>query len=79
MRVKPAAQIGYGSKVLLQDSVNGDTGAGSSAIRITTGIFSTWRAAGVTCDHEVVSSTGCDLVQRRGCDPESPLGMPNRN
>ena len=53
VRVKPAAQIVYGSKVLLQDSVNGETGAGSSAIRITTGIFSTWRAAGITCEHEL--------------------------
>ena len=53
VRVKPAAQIVYGSKVLLQDTVNGETGAGSSAIRITTGIFSTWRAAGITCEHEL--------------------------
>jgi hypothetical protein len=45
VRVKPAAQIVYGSKALLQDTVNGETGGGSSAIRITTGIFSTWRAA----------------------------------
>ena len=52
-RVKPAAQIVYGSKVLLQDAINGETGAGSSAIRITTGIFSTWRAAGITCEHEL--------------------------
>jgi len=29
------------------------TGAGSSAIRITTDIFSTWRAAGITCEHEL--------------------------
>jgi Photosystem I psaA/psaB protein len=28
-------------------------GGGSSAIRITTGIFSTWRAAGITCEHEL--------------------------
>jgi photosystem I P700 chlorophyll a apoprotein A1 len=53
VRVKPAAQIVYGSKVLLQDTVNGETGAGSSAIRITTGIFSTWRAAGITCEHDL--------------------------
>jgi photosystem I P700 chlorophyll a apoprotein A1 len=52
-RVKPAAQIVYGSKALLQDTVNGETGGGSSAIRITTGIFSTWRAAGITCEHEL--------------------------
>jgi photosystem I P700 chlorophyll a apoprotein A1 len=32
-RVKPAAQIVYGSKALLQDTVNGETGGGSSAIR----------------------------------------------
>jgi hypothetical protein len=38
-RVKPAAQIVYGSKALLQDTVNGETGGGSSAIRITTGIL----------------------------------------
>jgi hypothetical protein len=37
--VKPAAQIVYGSKALLQDTVNGETGGGSSAIRITTGIL----------------------------------------
>ena len=57
VRVKPAAQIVYGSKVLLQDSVNGETGAGSSAIRITTGIFSTWRAAGITCDRDFINLT----------------------
>ena len=51
--MKPAAQIVYGSKALLQDTVNGETGGGSSAIRITTGIFSTWRAAGITCEHEL--------------------------
>jgi hypothetical protein len=43
---KPAAQIVYGSKALLQDTVNGGTGW-SSAIRIATGIFSIWRAAGI--------------------------------
>jgi hypothetical protein len=32
----------YTSKVLLQDTVNGETGGGSSAIRIATGIFSTY-------------------------------------
>ncbi len=37
----------YTSKVLLQDTVNGETGGGSSAIPIATGIFSTWRAAGI--------------------------------
>jgi hypothetical protein len=37
----------YTSKVLLQDTVNDETGGGSSAIRIATGIFSTWRAAGI--------------------------------
>ena len=42
--VRQAAQIVYGSKALLQEAVNGDTGAGSSAIRITTGI---------TSDHEL--------------------------
>lgn len=47
-RIKPAAQIVYGSKALLQDATNGETGAGSSAIRITTGLFSIWRAAGIT-------------------------------
>jgi photosystem I P700 chlorophyll a apoprotein A1 len=52
-RVKPAAQIVYGSQALLQDNVNGETGAGSSAIRITTGLFSIWRAAGITCDQEL--------------------------
>ena len=51
--MKPAAQIVYGSKALLQDTVNGETGGGSSASRITTGIFSTWRAAGITCEHEL--------------------------
>ena len=50
VRIKPAAQIVYGSQALLQDTLNGDTGAGSSAIRITTGLFPIWRAAGITCD-----------------------------
>jgi hypothetical protein len=31
-RVKPAAQIVYGSKALLQDTVNGETGGGSSQV-----------------------------------------------
>jgi len=35
-------------------------GAGSGAIRITADIFSTWRAAGITCEHELfVTSATC--------------------
>jgi len=48
-------------------------GAGSGAIRITTDIFSTWRAAGITCEHDLVTSLlpPIDVLLRLGCDPLS--------
>lgn len=48
MTVKPAAQIVYAGGNLLQDVINGDVGASTSGIRITSGAFTTWRAAGIT-------------------------------
>jgi len=64
-RVKPAAQIVYGSKALLQDTVNGETGGGSSAIHITTGIFSTWRGI-------------VDLTNRGGLGMKPSFDLTNR-
>jgi photosystem I P700 chlorophyll a apoprotein A1 len=38
----------YASTYNLQDVLNGDAGAGTSGVRITSGLFSAWRGAGIT-------------------------------
>lgn len=81
-RVKPAAQIVYGSKALLQDTVNGETGGGSSAIRIRylLNLANGWyylRTRTLRHIHRASESIGslhpCGLVSPPRCGPGCDL------
>lgn len=48
LNVKPSAQIIYAGANHLQDVINGDLGASTSGIRVTSGVFSVWRGMGIT-------------------------------
>ena len=45
---KPSAQIAYTGDEGLVDVLNGLSGAGTLGLRVTSGIFEVWRAAGIT-------------------------------
>ena len=51
--VKPAAQIVYAGVNHIQDAVNGEVGAGSSGMRVTSGAFQAWRAAGLVSSEQL--------------------------
>ena len=51
--VKPTAQIVYLSSGTLGDVFNGDAGSGSTGLRITSGLFSVWRGAGVAGESQL--------------------------
>jgi photosystem I P700 chlorophyll a apoprotein A1 len=53
LAVKPAAQIVYAGANHLQDVLNGDLGASTSGIRVTSGLFYAWRASGITSCEEL--------------------------
>lgn len=53
LTVKPMAQIVYSGSNHLQDAFNGDLGASSSGIRVTSGLFQAWRASGITSSEQL--------------------------
>ncbi len=60
--VKPAAQIVYSGANQVQDAVNGDLGASASGIRITSGVFHAWRAAGFTSSEQLFIAAAMFLL-----------------
>jgi photosystem I P700 chlorophyll a apoprotein A1 len=53
LSVKPTAQIVYAGANHIQDVLNGDVGANSAGIRVTSGVFSVWRASGLTSSEQL--------------------------
>ena len=57
--VKPAAKVVYSATDALGDVFNPDSGSGSAGLRITSGVFSVWHGAGITCISQLfAASTG---------------------
>ena len=59
--VKPVAQIvSSGAALMVQELINGDGGASSGGIRITSGLFHVWRSVGITGQASLfVTAIGC--------------------
>lgn len=57
LSVKPSAQIAYAGAFHLQDAVNGDLGAGSTGLRVTSGAFQVWRTAGITSTEQLFAAS----------------------
>jgi Photosystem I psaA/psaB protein len=73
--VRPSSQIAWA--VFNQDIVNGDVGGGLSAVRVTSGFFQLWRAAGITSESQLSVADGrsSPSLSHRGPVPRcrSPL------
>ena len=60
--VKPSAQIVYAGLNHVQDVINGDQGASTSGLRITSGVFQAWRSAGLTSSEQLFTVSIAFLV-----------------
>ncbi len=55
--VKPTAQVVYLGSGGLGDTFNGDAGSGTAGLRVTSGLFSVWRAAGISSQSQLFGAS----------------------
>ena len=65
MQIKPSAQIVW--PIVGQEILNGDLGAGTQGIQITSGLFHVWRSSGITDELQLYSCAVGGLLLR-DCD-----------
>ncbi len=65
INVKPSAQVVW--SIFGQEILNGDVGGGFEGIRITSGLFHLWRAAGITNEFQLLCTAIGGLVMAGLC------------